>query len=361
LKKLSGLFSLVLCAALLLLPCAALAIEVVKPTEYFYVADYSNVINSDTEQYIVEKNAELFDKTGAQIVIVTVDFIGSADIEDYAYTLFNEWGIGSSERQNGILLLLVIGNDDYWTMQGSGIVNYQSDGELTALVIDNLEEDFARKTYDAGVRKTFDALLSRVYEIYPPTSSGSTGGQNPGSQNPGGYAPQPGPGYYQEQRGASVWGILGAIFGVVVLIIIIISVFAVCGACGSGGGGGRYTVGGPRVHFWGPIWFPRRRHHHRPPPPPPGGPRGPGWRPGPGPGPGPGPKGPKPPKTGGFGGFGGFGGGGGSSRGGGGGRGSFGGFGGGSRGGGFGGGGGRSGGFGGGGGGSRGGGGGRGR
>jgi uncharacterized protein len=330
LKRLTGLFALVLCAAMLLLPCSALAIEVVKPTEQLYVADYSGVITPETERHIVETNQRLYEETGAQIAIVTVDFIGSADIEDYAYTLINEWGVGSKERQNGIVLLLVIGNDDYWITVGSGIEQYLSSGELGDILYDYLETDFANKNYDAGVKKTFDELVSRVYAIYPPTSSG---GQNPGGnyvppqQNAGGYDPY--------HRGPSVWGVLGSIFGIVAIVVIIISVVAVCGACGGGGGGRRYIVGGPRVSFWGPMfWFPRRPRGPRPPP---GGPR---------------PRGPRP---GGFGGFGGFGGGGG--RGGGAGRSGFGGFGGGGRSGGFGGG--RGGGFGGGGG--RGGGAGRGR
>lgn len=347
-KKLTRLLAPLLCAALLLLPFSALAIEVVKPTELIYVADYSNVIDADTESYIVEKNQKLYEETGAQIVIVTVDFIGSADIEDYAYTIINEWGVGSAERQNGIVLLLVIGNDDYWITVGSGIEQYLSAGDLGDILYDYLEEDFADKDYDAGVKKTFDELVSQVYSIYPADSGGS-GGSNSGG---GTYVPprtDPGnSGYYEYDRGWSVWGILGTIFGIVVIIVILISVFAVCGACGGGGGGrGRYTVGGPRVSFWGPMfWFPRRPRGPRPPPPPPGGGHG---------------GGPRPRGPGGFGGFGGFGGGGG--RGGGAGRsGGFGGFGGGGRsgGGGFGGGG-RSGGGGFGGGGGRGGGAGRGR
>ncbi len=336
-KKLTGLLALLACAAALLLPYSAAAIEVVKPTELIYVADYSNVIDAETESYIVDKNQKLYEETGAQIVIVTVDFIGSADIEDYAYTIINEWGVGSAKRQNGIVLLLVIGNDDYWITVGSGIERYLSAGDLGDILYDNLEADFANKDYDAGVKKTFDELVSRVYSIYPAEPSG-------GSDSGGGtyVPPRTDPGYdgaYEYDRGASVWGILGSIFGVVVIIVILISVFAVCGACGGGGGGGRYTVGGPRVSFWGPMfWFPRRPRGPRPPPPPPP----PGGR----------------PRPGGFGGFGGFGGGGGR----GGGSGRSGGFGGGGRsgGGGFGGGG-RSGGGGFGGGGGRGGGAGRGR
>ena len=108
----------------LILCCAfpqEVSAKVVEPTAEFYVADYANVISDDTTKYIIEINDNLYEKTGAQIVVVTVDFLDGMDIENYAYTLFNEWGIGSSTYNNGVLILLVIGEDNYWMSCGSGL------------------------------------------------------------------------------------------------------------------------------------------------------------------------------------------------------------------------------------------------
>ena len=91
-----------------MIPGLSLALEVVQPTENFYIADYANVLEQATEEYIITQNNALYTQTGAQICVVTVEFIGSADIEDHAYTLANNWGIGSSEKNNGFLLLMVI-------------------------------------------------------------------------------------------------------------------------------------------------------------------------------------------------------------------------------------------------------------
>ncbi|MBQ5652923.1 MAG: TPM domain-containing protein, partial [Peptococcaceae bacterium] len=85
-------------------PMAAFAV-VEAPAE-IYVGDYANVLSEETERYIIEQNQALAGATGAQIVIVTVDFLDGMDIEDYAYTIFNDWGIGDAEKNNGLLLLL---------------------------------------------------------------------------------------------------------------------------------------------------------------------------------------------------------------------------------------------------------------
>ena len=99
-------------------PTAAFAV-VEAPAE-IYVGDYANVLSEETERYIIEQNQALAGATGAQIVIVTVDFLDGMDIEDYAYTIFNDWGIGDAEKNNGLLLLLAIGEENYWAMQGKG-------------------------------------------------------------------------------------------------------------------------------------------------------------------------------------------------------------------------------------------------
>ena len=87
--------------------------------EYGYVADFADVVNADTIAYINQSNEALSEACGAEIIVVTVDFLNGAKIDDYAYRLFNEWQIGSAEQNNGLLLLLVIGEDNYYALQGA--------------------------------------------------------------------------------------------------------------------------------------------------------------------------------------------------------------------------------------------------
>jgi len=261
----TGLAALLLA---LLLPAGALAIDVVPAPEDTSVYDNTGCISAETRQHIDRVNAELYQNTGGQIAVAVLDFIGSYDIGDYAYTLFNEWGVGSADRNNGILLLLVIGNDDYWYMQGTGLERYLSAGELGEIVYDNLEADFAAGDYDAGVRKTVDALAEKVESLY---GSGYVSGQEQSSS---------------EKGEGSFLKTLLIIVGVIIVIVALVSVVAACGICGAGGGtGGGGGTRAPRPRIL-PIFIPRvggfrPPHGHRPPPrgPRPGG-FGGGSRPG---------------------------------------------------------------------------------
>ena len=153
--------------------------------EYGYVADFADVISGNTIDYINIKNRALTDACGAEIFVVTVDFLGGARIDDYAYRLFNEWKIGSDERNNGLLLLLVIGEENYYALQGAGLEKQFSSGLLDDYLYEYLEDDFAAGNYDAGARKFFDASLSRIEKIYG-VSAGSAVGQSGSAAGQGG-------------------------------------------------------------------------------------------------------------------------------------------------------------------------------
>ncbi len=172
-KNMNPIVNRTVCGAILgvllvlLLPCMAMA--VVEAPEDIYVGDYANVLTDETEQYIITENQKLAEATGAQIVIITVDFLDGIEIEDYAYTIFNEWGIGDAQRNNGLLLLLAIGEENYYAMQGQGLEGVLSSGTLGDYLYDYLEPDFAAGNYDAGVSKVFNAFLG-WFDMYYDTA-----------------------------------------------------------------------------------------------------------------------------------------------------------------------------------------------
>lgn len=153
-----------LICALMLIALPALAVP--SPSDDFYVLDQANVLSSETEARIVYNNDLLYDACGAQIVFVTVNSTGSESIDDYAYDLFNQWGIGSSDRENGFLVLMAIDDDNYYALPGTGLEKKLSSGEIKLMLDDDLEPDFAARDYDAGAKALFDALYNRISSEY---------------------------------------------------------------------------------------------------------------------------------------------------------------------------------------------------
>jgi len=248
---------------------AGTALAVVDPPANTYVADYAGVLTEETEAYLVQQNEVLTAATGGAIVVVTVDFLDGMDIADYAYTIFNDWGVGSGEADNGLLLLLAIGEDNYYALQGTGIERALTSSTLDDYLWDYLEEDFAKGSYDAGVRKVFDAFCGWYESYYGLSGQGTPGGSQLPAQAPA-------------QSGSSALVLVGLILLVMFLVVLLdhrrYSRYR-----------RRYLLPGmpPPPYVYRPFLFGRPRIRRPPPPPPRGGPR--------------------PPMGGGFGGMGGFG------------------------------------------------------
>ena len=153
---------IVMALMLTLAPMAWATASVLQPTDDFYVNDAAGVLTGETIGHIVLNNDALYDACGAQIVIVTVNSVGGATMEDYADTLFDEWGIGSAEKNNGLLLVMAIGDDDYWMTEGTGLRRAITAGDLNELMDTYLEPYFAEKDYDAGAKALFDAAFEAV-------------------------------------------------------------------------------------------------------------------------------------------------------------------------------------------------------
>ena len=133
-----------------------------EPTSNFYVNDYANVIDEEVEKLIVINGSALDDKTGAQVVIVTVDFTDGIPIHEYAADLFNEWKLGSAEKNNGLLILMSIGDEDYWAVQGKGLEDTLTSGEISQLLYEYLEPDFASENYSRGAARIYEAFIKRL-------------------------------------------------------------------------------------------------------------------------------------------------------------------------------------------------------
>lgn len=229
------------------------------------VVDDANILSSSTKTAIENLNAQLTQQCeGAQIGVLTVDYTGSLSTEDYAVQAANTWGLGSSSKNNGVLILLVMQSQQY------------ADG------------DYYLATGDDFRNTTLEKQASTIADLYGVTLSGTTGTVSNG--NTDGY--NNGNDYY-EAPAASYQSPFLTLLAVVIVVFALTSIF---GGIRRGFGGGGF---GPFFGF-GLGYGLGSRRRRRPPYDDwgPGGPRGP--RP-------PRGGGPRPPRGGG--GFGGMGGG----------------------------------------------------
>lgn len=148
----------------MLLPVYA-AVNVPQPTEDYYFLDEPDVFSTKLETTILEENARLEQAYGVQLVMVAMQSIGDADIKDFTVSLMDEWQIGG-EAGKGLVLVLDIEGDNYFTLAGEGLRSFLTSDALQRLLDRNLEESFSMKNYDAGVSSYFAAVTQRIEEEF---------------------------------------------------------------------------------------------------------------------------------------------------------------------------------------------------
>ena len=89
-----------------------------EPPRCFYVLDEADVLPESTESNLYFTSRAAYNMYGVQLVVVTVDSTDGVDIGDYAYTLYDQWGIGTMKCGSGLLLLLAVNDGGYCVVEG---------------------------------------------------------------------------------------------------------------------------------------------------------------------------------------------------------------------------------------------------
>ena len=140
--------------------------DIPSPSGSFYVYDSANVLTDATKDYIVSKNWSLCEQCGAQVVVACIKTTGNMPISEYASMLFENWQIGDSKTNNGVLILLAVEDNDYYMLQGNGIKSSLPSGEIKVILTNNMEPSFATGDYDTAVKETFDRVIAHFEAAY---------------------------------------------------------------------------------------------------------------------------------------------------------------------------------------------------
>jgi len=154
--------------------CTAEDIKKIHPASY--VSDLAGVIRPEAKERLEALCAEVEQKTGAQMAIVTVQSLEGKSVENYAVDLFKQLGVGSKKDNRGVLLLVAPNDRKYRIEVGYGlepVINDARAGDAGRAMVPFLRaNDYGTATVvvtrqlakyiadDAGV--TFNGLPSAV-------------------------------------------------------------------------------------------------------------------------------------------------------------------------------------------------------
>lgn len=185
------------------------------------VTDYTNTLSPADKQRLETKLVAYNDSTSTQIAVVILKSTGSYDINDYGVQLLRKWGVGQKDKNNGVLVLVAIGDRKMSIQTGYGAEGSLPDIVTQDIIQNDLKPHFKQGDYYGGLDAGTNSIIKAMKGEYKAAKK-------------------------QKQSNS---GSAGFIF-IVIVVVILILVFRNRG----GGGGGRQIIGrrGGASPFW---WF----------------------------------------------------------------------------------------------------------
>lgn len=185
------------------------------------VNDYTGTLSAEQVQHLEQKLVAFDDSTSIQVAVVILKSVGEYDINEYAMGLGRNWGVGTKGKDNGVVVLVALGDRKIAIQTGYGVEGVLPDMYTRRIIDNDIKPYFKAGDYFKGLDAGTDAIIS--------ATKGEYKNDKPKAGKRG--------------SGAS---------GVFVLIIIIVVVIVLLRKGGGNGGGGQ-VIGGRGVAdalFW---------------------------------------------------------------------------------------------------------------
>src|SRR4051794_12757057 len=126
-----------------------------------FVSDFAKVIDPASKRELESYSATVQRATGVQIALVTIPSLEGEPIEDVANTIFRAWGVGQKGKNEGILLLLAIGDRRNRLEVGYGLEPTLPDG-FSGSVLREMRPALRQQQYGEALLAAADTIGTTI-------------------------------------------------------------------------------------------------------------------------------------------------------------------------------------------------------
>ncbi len=121
------------------------------PSPTGYVNDFANVLSKDVVLDLENDLSSFEQETGHEIAMVTVESLQDTTIEEFAVELFEKWGIGKKNHDNGLLLLVAPNERKLRIEVGYGLEGVMPDITASYIIDEIIVPEFKIDNYEQGI------------------------------------------------------------------------------------------------------------------------------------------------------------------------------------------------------------------
>lgn len=139
-------------------------LEVINLPDYYgFVNDYTGTLSEEWMEKTEQLTRNVEKETTCEIAVAVINSLENATIEEYALKLFEKWGIGKKEKDNGILLLVAINDHKLRIEVGYGLEETVTDIEAKEIIDEVIVPPFKNGDYNTGIYNGVVAIANKIY------------------------------------------------------------------------------------------------------------------------------------------------------------------------------------------------------
>jgi uncharacterized protein len=150
---------------LLLSPVKALAVAPVYPSEELYVSDYATAIFDEHARFMARVSRELYEATGAQVLVVAVESLDGLAPAVYADRIYTGWWNSGQVGADTVFLILST-EDSSLSVTAFGACAEALPEETRQAIATSEAAALREGDFSKATLETYKRILLRLYQYY---------------------------------------------------------------------------------------------------------------------------------------------------------------------------------------------------
>lgn len=149
------------------------AMDIVRPPKEIPIVDQTNTLTTEQKGSLAATIAKERSQSSNQIAILVIPSLNGESLEEYSIKVARNWGIGTNQNNNGVLLLVVKNDRKLRIEVGTGLEGALPDAKTNRIIRYRITPEFKKGNYYEGIKSGLDGIILAIHNEYDATSSPS--------------------------------------------------------------------------------------------------------------------------------------------------------------------------------------------
>lgn len=137
-----------------------------RPSSFYAIADGTNTLTNEQIEALNQKLTQYKDSTTNEIAVVIIPTTGDYGVEEVGLEILRRWGVGTKDKNNGIVLLIAKDDKKIRIEVGYGLEGAVPDIIAKSIIDNDLTPNFRAGNYYRGIDEAIDDIMKAAAGEY---------------------------------------------------------------------------------------------------------------------------------------------------------------------------------------------------